>query len=1001
MMRRCKTMVCFCLLVMLSLLVGLPVRSAAAQAALGIIVRPVSPQYAAFIGLEKPYGAQVQVPPADGNLQAGDVIVMLNDIPINAPSDLQQAVRMLQPGSHVQLGIIRGRDRLTVSHTLGSLGGASHVVARPATGAPGLEGIATVSSAQFEQEVLQAQQPVLVYFYANWCSYCKTYLPVVKQVKEQHPDLKLVGIDVDASRDLVARYGISGILPAAILFSNGQEVDKVMRPSSKQVLDGLVSKLASADDAPEVFASIGREAGISELGLIPGTSLLAARTGGQAVFVWNYRQGSLVNIYRALVSGLSPNGAYTALSSLKQTDVTLIHNPSQQRKTIVTNQFIEKLAVSPTGTAIACFGISPSGRYQVTVLSPDGRLLKTIEADRAVNPLAVQLAFSPDGLRFALTLSNRLEVFNTENWRQETVIQGVGGVRFMQFTADSRALVVLGGRNELIDIQGKRIAWGSGRPVTGSPGERLFVEDNGDNSFRLYHSRLDPPGHRFAGHRAPVTVAASAHGLPWLASGSSDGTVRLWDRASGREIVQFVGFYNGEWVVMTPEGYYHSSPRGHEQVHIRRGTKVYGVDQFYDVFYRPDIVSAKLAGDDISGLVGVTVAEAIASPPPQVAFVNPPKAAGDRPVTICYRVESTGGGIGEVRLFQNGKLVKSDGFYREATLSGGRPVRLAEQSGSLLAKDLRSLVVREKQSPGALVMKQKGDQLEECLELEPVSGENEIGIAAFNRQNSVQSRLALTRFSSSRPAPEPRLFILAIGIDRYRDPANNLSYAAKDARDVAQQLSARAKSLFKPENIKVTSLLNEQATKSHIVATIDSLAAQMRYGDSFVLFVASHGLLLQNQYYIVTSDFDGSMASGSGLISSNEIVDFSKRIKALSQLLIFDTCHAGGVDTIVSGLYDARMSVLAKKMGLHIYASAAGLQTALDGYRGNGLFTYSLLRGINNGREVDRGQTGVVTITGLGYYSQKLTREISAQLGHTQTPLIITFGSDSALFKVQ
>ena len=40
----------------------------------------------------------------------------------------------------------------------------------------------------------------------------------------------------------------------------------------------------------------------------------------------------------------------------------------------------------------------------------------------------------------------------------------------------------------------------------------------------------------------------------------------------------------------------------------------------------------------------------------------------------------------------------------------------------------------------------------------------------------------------------------------------------------------------------------------------------------------------------------------------------SKKIKSLNQLLIFDTCHAGGVDWIVSGLYDARMSILARQM---------------------------------------------------------------------------------------
>ena len=142
------------------------------------------------------------------------------------------------------------------------------------------------------------------------------------------------------------------------------------------------------------------------------------------------------------------------------------------------------------------------------------------------------------------------------------------------------------------------------------------------------------------------------------------------------------------------------------------------------------------------------------------------------------------------------------------------------------------------------------------------------------------------------------------------------------------------------------------------------------------------------------------MPSGS-LISSNEIVEMSKKIKSLSQLFIFDTCHAGGVDNIVSGLYDARMSVLAKKMGLHIYASAGSIQTALDGYQGNGLYTHTLLAGLNNGKVVDKDKSGAVTIKSLGLYSKEMTTEISSKLGHPQTPVIINFGKDGRLFDVR
>ena len=152
--------------------------------------------------------------------------------------------------------------------------------------------------------------------------------------------------------------------------------------------------------------------------------------------------------------------------------------------------------------------------------------------------------------------------------------------------------------------------------------------------------------------------------------------------------------------------------------------------------------------------------------------------------------------------------------------------------------------------------------------------------------------------------------------------------------------------------------------------------------------------------YKLTHDYNGRVDEHS-MISSNEIVEASKKIKSLTQLFIFDTCHAGGVDYIVSGLYDARMSVLAKKMGLHIYASANSFQTALDGYRGNGLFTYTLLDGLNNNREADKYRDGRVSIVGLGEYSRKMTTSISREIGHSQTPLIINFGKDYPVYQLK
>jgi hypothetical protein len=526
-------------------------------------------------------------------------------------------------------------------------------------------------------------------------------------------------------------------------------------------------------------------------------------------------------------------------------------------------------------------------------------------------------------------------------------------------------------------------------------GDTIWDVERGEIVTDLRHAWK---GIKIAG-RNPVSGQYHPNGRYVLMT-MDDAAVRIYDAKTGDEVAVLIGFEDGEWLTITSEGYYNSSEKGAQYLSIRVEETSYSVDSFYDVFYRPDIVAAKLRGENIKDLITITMKDAIKSPPP-VVEINPITASPTSlKANVCYNVKSTGGGIGEVRLFHNGKLIESNGYYKEAAKSITDKPEIAKLDSKAIYEDMRSVKIKEKIVISPVTAKSKGEIFHECKEIDVISGENEISITAFNKDNTVQSHMQTTRFESAIKQEDPRLYILSIGIDRYKDNTINLKYAVKDSKDMKEKILKQAETLYKPQNIHYELLTDDKATKENIIAKIKELSQVIKPNDNFILFVAGHGVLLQNQYYMLTYEYDGK-ATDADLISSNEIVEMSKKIKSLSQLFIFDTCHAGGVDYIVSGLYDARMSVLAKKMGLHIFASASDKQAALDGYKGNGLFTFALLDGLNNNKEADKYKDGKVSVVGLGEYSRKMTTNLSKQIGHEQTPLIINFGRDNPIYQLK
>lgn len=839
--------------------------------------------------------------------------------------------------------------------------------------------------------------------------------------------------DVNTGRELKTLGGHSkGVIAVAfspdgkLALSSGFVTGQIEYDLSSGL--GWATKLWDMDTGQEIRTLRGYTNWVLSVAFSPDGRLALSGSADRTIKIWDVASGRQIKTLEGHSSwvqsvAFSPDGKLALSGSQDKTVKIWDVDAGQEIRTLREDSYlVRSVAFSPDGrralsAGTILYSVNPL-KYDYIVKVWDvasGQEIRTLHGHKS--SYSESHAFSPDG-RLALFDSHdkkALKVLDISSGKEVQILRGYISFDSHAFSSDGRLILFaqgdgtiqvwdLASGREIRTLRGheKRTLRGGENWVTSlafSSDGRLAISGSSDGEVKVWDVASGQEIRVLRGHENWITSLAFSPDRRLAISGSYDGTVRVWDVASGQELTQLVGFDGGEWVAIMPEGYYAASLRGHEFLNVRWKNSVYSINQFYDIFYRPDIVEQKLKGKDISALITVTIEEAIRRPPPVVEFIHAAKTTTKSSESIKYRVKSAGGGIGEIRVFHNGKLIQSDGHYR--TRAGVRlKDRIEDLNSSAIYAQLRGIALIERSIPSPIVSRSKGDIYDGMVEIEPVTGENVVSIAAFNADNTVQSYMKSVTFQAEVKPLTPHLYILAIGTDCYKYDRINLKYAAKDAREITGMLVKQVGMIFDPGNIHHQILIDEQATKAKILSKIDELAKKTRPTDTFILFVAGHGILTGDQYFMVTHDYNGNLGDYC-LISSNEIVEASKKLKALNQLIIFDTCHAGGVDYIINGLYDARMSVLARKMGLHVYAAASSVQEAIDGYQGNGLFSHSLIKGLNNNQAADQNMNNEVSVVELGQYSKTQTVEISRRIGHRQIPLIISFGRDVPLYRLR
>ena len=94
-----------------------------------------------------------------------------------------------------------------------------------------------INKETFETEVLQSEKPVLLDFFAAWCGPCKLLAPVLDQIAQEHPEIKVCKVDVDENQELAAAFQVMSIPTLFVVKEGKVTTQAVGARSKKQLLD--------------------------------------------------------------------------------------------------------------------------------------------------------------------------------------------------------------------------------------------------------------------------------------------------------------------------------------------------------------------------------------------------------------------------------------------------------------------------------------------------------------------------------------------------------------------------------------------------------------------------------------------------------------------------------------------------------------------------------------------------------------------------------------------
>jgi WD40 repeat protein len=783
-----------------------------------------------------------------------------------------------------------------------------------------------------------------------------------------------------------------------------------------------LASASSVDSTIRIWdAGTGRQirsfgvAGVESLSYSPDGRHIASGSMDNAVRLWDAETGAEILTLAGRSSwardlAYSPDGRHIAMGSTDRT--VQIWETGTGRETLTLaghTATVRSVSYSPDGKRIISGAAdssvrvwdAASGRELLTlwghnsatravIYDPTGRFIVSGSSDASIKVWDARtgeelwtfkghtgevnaLAYSPDGFAVASGSSDKtIKLWNVAGNPPRTFRGHASAVVSLAYSNNGARLVSgsTDGTVKLWDVK-------SGRELETFPGYSTHIKSglayspNGlfiaaamkDHSVAI----IDPEGERqprfLRGHTSEIYSLAYSPDGQHLASASLDGTTRIWDTATDRELTQSIGFNNGEWITVTPDGYYAASVLGDRYFNVRIGGVVYSLEMYRPSFYNPYAVRTRLRGGTIRNNLSIRNIGAIGVPP-TLAILTPPDGSrlNGSTAELLASARDAGSPIESFRIHVNDRRI---GPGTTAGLALTDPGAAAETSAA------------EKW------------EFSFQLPLELEAGTNRIEVTAFNGHIEGRAAVTVEALPSGLPQPLPNLKILAIGISRYDDPRiDHLGFAAFDAREIINAFKNQEGKLYGTvDSLLIATGELQPPAKNNILRELSVFFRDLDSRDTGLLFLSGHGVNDSNgNYYFLPSDI---RLNSDGGIPYQDALSVDAIVEALDvpgrKLLFLDTFHTSGISAINIQTVDiVRLAMDLKPLRSLVFTSSRRDELSAESaeYKA-GLFSHALKEGLSG--EADFDSDRLITMAELDAYVSGRVPDLSGGLQHPST----------------